>query len=505
MAKRLNKMKNKMRKENPINIALKNIKIFIIGLLTYILLFWLFPIYSFIALFLIIGLIILAINGHNEKNIYLGGLIGFWGSLAASIFLTVDKYIYYVNTMPIDANPDIPMSLYTNTLFNLVKLTPLSFINPFLFIVISTLLCAAFTQLGLLKIKNIKNIVAYACISILAINFLFVSIYSSRDLVQYASVEPPNLSYAYDAIGYLKTIYLMNKEGYYKALVEAEYNDARRNKDKTWTARGAQPGTTRLVIRNPFIFYLWKYISMGNASRVVYFSIYFCAALLILSYFSARRLIGEFSILIPILIMPFIFLGTTWANVFFPDWWAGLFMFATFLLWILKKYWLASLFLLMSLLSREMIAFSYIIFLISALHGNRKALKPLLVTGILFATLFALNYINASQAMAAGKPSATSINNIAPFFGFHFIPTSSYLMFLYGFFKIPIYILFLFALVSSIVYKQLEIILFVSYSFFHDSLASSSYWGNHFMLIIIFSLSLLLNFEPKKLLMMIRK
>lgn len=438
---------------------------------------------------------IVSINGRNSANLYIGGLVGFFGSLFASIFLTIEKYIYYANTMPMNANPDIPASLYANTLFNLAKLSPVSSLNSLLYIFISTILCAMFTQFEL--IKWARKAAGSICVIILALNFLFVSVFSSQGLLQYASSEPPNLSYAYDAVVYMKTIYRMQDKGFYKAHVEAQYNDARRNKQGDWTEKGAQPGTSRLWIRHPFIFYLWKYVSYGgSAARVVYLSILLCATLIVMSYYVAKnKLSVKYSLLAPIFITPYLFVGTTWVNIFFPDWWAGLFLFAALMFWVLQKNWVSSLILLLALLSREVTATAFIIFFVLSFFKDRNALKPLLFSGTIFAVLYTLHYFNASQAIMEGKASSISASTFTSLYAFRLMPTISYMMFMYGFFKIPIIILSVLSLLSSIFYRRLDLSLFVSYSLVHNSLASSSYWGSHFMLIILFSLVFL--FSPK--------
>lgn len=491
------KKRHVIKKEKTTAAAINDAKVFFLALFVYILLFWLFPIYSFYFLFLVIGFLIIVLNGIRKENIYIGGLVGFLGSIFASILLTVDKYIYYVNTMPPykNVNPDIPMSLYTNTLFNIVKITPLASINSFLFIIISTLLCAAFTQLSLLKIKNIKNIAAYVCLSVLAINFIFISLISSQDFAKYISQEPANLSYAYDAVGFLKTLYLFDRGvPYYKAYMEAQNNDSRRQNTGLIENGKYIAKLSPTYFRQPFIFYFWRFSSLGKPSRVLFVSILSCIFILILSYLAANEIVGEFSMLAPLFIYPFLFIGTTWFNIFFMDWWAGLFLFAGLCFYILKKYWLAALLTLFAILSREVIIISFFILFGLSIFKEKKAIKPILLAIIIFALVYSIHYRSASDMFINKGLHSQSItynfNNLK-----RFTPNFSYMMFLYGFFKIPLFIVPILSLFGSYLLKRWELFLIVLYSMFHYMVGPSSYWGNQFNLIILFSFPLLLKFN----------
>lgn len=469
-------------------IDLRRIKALAIAVISYLLLFWLFPVHSFIGLYAVIGIMVAVISKDKHEALIIGSLAGLTGSLIAVWQLTVEKYIYYVETMPVTANPDIPVSIYTGQIFELVKIGPLSFINAPLYVVISIFGCALFSQVHrLTKLK--EHLLKYVLVVILAVNFLFISVFSTQSFARYVSSEPPDLSYAYDAIVYLKTSYLLGKEGYgnyYKAHLEAQYKDIRRNTDGTVTKDGFISTVSSLHVREPFIFYFWKYLSFGNFANILYLSFIICIALLFLSAWASGDVLQRYSSFLPVVIIPFLFTGTIWFNVFFPDWWAGLFIFTAFLFWLRSKFWIAAVFLLMALLCREVIAAAYFVFLASAFLKERKALIPLLTVGAVFAILYGMHYIGAKQIFINSSPGLPVDSIKIGFASFRLIPNISYLMFFYGYFKVPVIIVTLLSVFSSLVYKKFEFLAFALYLVVHNSLGASSYWGNHFMLILLF-------------------
>jgi len=305
------------------------------------------------------------------------------------------------------------------------------------------------------------------------------------------SKEPSNFSYGYDALYYLKAGYVLDRLPFYKALMTAIKYDNRTPSDyvdKNYRWKGVP---NMFYIRQPFIFYFWKFIGQGNFGRVVYISIIFCLFLIILSFYSANTIIGKYSFASPIIIYPFLFIGTTWANVFFPDWWAALFYLSGFLFWISRKYWPSAIFFLFAVMSRgEVMGIAYLIFFLSALFKKKEARKPFVIVTIFFAIWFGIHLYRASFYI---HPSAVKHGidfYISRIVSPLFTTSASYMMFLYGYFKIPLIIFPLSAFFISFMKKYYELTILSFYYVIHNTYHSSSYWGQHLTLVILFISSL---------------
>lgn len=476
------------------DFKLRDFRNIVTYIFTYLLLFWFFPLFSFICLPLIIGFII-AMTSESKYNALITGIIvGTIGGLISSTILTIENYIDFVNTMPANVSPDIPQSLYTVNFYQLIEGGPLSYLGGPILLLITIITMGACAYLGSLVKRN--NLLGVVCVVVLSLNFLVTSVIATKSLVQYVSTEPPNLSYGYDAIVYLKTVYRMEDKTYYKAHVEAQYNDVRRNKDGTAKEDGLDMQISSLHIRHPFIFYLWKYLSFGNQGIIIYLSILISIAIMVASYFAARQIAGNFSILAPAFIAPFLFSGTTWINIYFPDWWAGLFLVAALTAWLLNRYWITAILLLMAMLSREVVVATFIIFFIAAFFKRREALKPLLIAGAIFGAIYSVHYVSAAQVFV-DHLTRLPIDSLKGQFAFRLIPNTSYLMFLYGFYKIPAYLFGIAAIAVSVMSRRLELIGLNTYALLHNMAGASSYWGNHFMLVILFTLALAFKNEQK--------
>lgn len=487
------------------NISIHNIKILILGLLSYLLLFWLFPIYSFIGLYLLIGIIIGTLAKNQIEASILGLIVGIFSGIISSVFLTTDKFIYYAQTMQNQiVNKDIPLSLYSDVFYKLVAKNPIAYLGKPTYIFFTVLLICVFSVL--LSIFSFKKIKIYIFLFVLCANFLFVSVDIGRGIADHASVEPPNYSYAYDAYFYLKTAYALDREPFYRAFITGVKYDGRispedlRKGTDIAAAHAAHAakivkngqwaiGVNAMYFRQPFIFYVWKYIGQGNMGRVVYAGILLSTFLIAFSYFSTKKIIGDYAFIAPVIITPYLFTGNTWMNVFFPDWWTALFYLSGFLFWISEKYWPSALFFLFAVMSRGEATFPvYLIFFLFALFKKKEARKPLIIVSIFFAIWFGIHLYRADAYIyPATKPGFKFF--LDRFKQSFFTTGASYMMFLYGFFKIPMIIFPLAAIFTSFIKKYYELLIVSSYYIFHVAYYSSSYWGQHFIMIILITMT----------------
>lgn len=466
------------------------VKLFLVNFLLYILLFWLFPTYSFVFMYMILGAVIALNSSDRRVSLAVGSMVGLLGSLTATLLLSKEDFIYYMNTMPPIVNTDTPSSLYQH-FYELVLLNPIEILGSAAYVIVSFLACAFFSWVSWFLRKRSLVFVALLLVSF---NFIFITIYSSGSLLSYLEKEPENLSYGYDAIGYIKTTYLMDNETFYRAYALAQYYDIRRNSTGLAKKEGLDQPVSPLHIRQPFIFYFWKYASFDQIGRVPYLNLILCLTVLWTSYYSAIRLVGNYAIVTPLILVPYLYAGSIWVNIFFPDWWAALFLFVGLMCWTLRRFWFSALLLLMAALSREVIAASLLILLITSYFREKEALKPFIYASLLFALMLFTHYFNADQTFVSDSTRQLA-DSFRGQFDFRLIQNTNYLMFLYGLYKIPVVLFGFASIISAIILRKLEFIIFGLYILAHNILGPSSYWGMHFMLVILFLLTLLLKHE----------
>lgn len=478
---------------------LRNIKILLLSLFSYLLLFWLFPVYSFIGLYIVVGIMIGSLAASYTDAFFLGSTVGLLSGIFSSIYLTTEKFIYYFQTMPNSiVNRDVPMSLYGDVFYNLVVKNPIAYLGKPLYILLTTTLICIFSVL--FSTLTLKKIGIYLFLSIMSINFLFVSINSGKSIINYSSTEPGY--FAYDGIFYLKTLYLLDREPFYRAYIMAHKYDSRDTIPNSIVNYQVKTMGGPFNIREPYIYYFWKFIAQGDMRRVIYFSVIFSSFLIFFSYFAIRHITEDYSFAAPIIITPFLFTGTTWINVFFSDWWTALFLLAGIFFWINKKYLPSALFILSAVLTREVISIAFLLFVFYAVFRKKQAAKPFIFVTIIFAILFGIHYYYARSVIYPGA---------APSFEWYldrfkhpsftvFTAGASWMMFLYGFFKMPFgfyqiifIILPLAAAFASFIKKYYELSILSLYTIFHNFFHSSTYWGEHFTLITLFIVTFMLN------------
>lgn len=495
-------------------------KIFFASLICYLILFWFAGVLTVIAAPLILSLFIFIFSNDliwetNVKNFYkkrgnkkkaknngnalsfllLSIIIGFFASLLALLLLDKLAFTRYFQNMPTFINRDIPVTVYTRILYPLVEQNQINSIPWPLFILSSTLLTCLFSSILLLYRNYAKQFASWLLLGLLCFVFIVSSIKMSAEFRSSISQEPPDLSYAYDAVIYLKLFYLMKDKDYYSAHLEAHSKDIRLSggnviKNGKYYGFVASP----LYFRTPYIFYFWRFLSPGNATGIFYIGLGISVLVIVLSYFCARTIFGDKGILLTAMIVPYIFMGLTWYNLFFPDWWASLAIISGIFFWIKQRYLASALLFLLAALFREVTIIFLIFFLAVTLIKKRQEVIKFLGANLIFLIVYSFHYVKAQKLIASDMSSADSI--ISRFFIpipdliQKFLTTSSYMVFPYGFFLFPAFILIILALLGWFQVKRitgLEMFSFILLSVPYFIFASSSYWGQHLLLFIIFS------------------
>ncbi len=261
-----------------------------------------------------------------------GAIDGLLGGFLAARFYQVEQAIAFIRKLPSWWHRDVPVSFYTHTILPLFR--SLHWSDPS-WLAGGFLLCAAFAA-GVARAVNSRDdekvhqtarlVSAWLLIGLLCVCFYVTANRSSTGLRRFISIEPANMSYRYDALDYVKTLYLMKRGiGYYPAAVGGAAQDARGPRDGGWVKDGKMIGLwpTPAYIRMPLIFELWN--RMGKtAAGVVRWSDFLSALCLIALFAGFKRRMQERALMIPFLLFPWLLAHGSTINLFFPDWWAAL-------------------------------------------------------------------------------------------------------------------------------------------------------------------------------------
>jgi hypothetical protein len=182
-------------------------------------------------------------------------------------------------------------------------------------------------------------------------------------------------SFSYDAAIYRQTHVLMVEEGlgFYDAFVEAASHDSRLEsaeavQDGEFVAWAYSPDFIRL----PYVFWLWR-AARGLGLNVYQLAMVVAALLLAGSYWAFWRVFATGAVVMPAVLFPWFVAHTTWVNLFFPDFWAGMFVLAAVMLALRKRWWAAGAFALAAALCREVAAIWLVILVAGAVVALRTA------------------------------------------------------------------------------------------------------------------------------------
>jgi hypothetical protein len=439
-----------------------------------------------------------------------GAVVGLVGGVMASTFYGTDAATRLISNLPQWFNLDTPLIFYQDTVLPIVQAGHWSDSLGFLWVLVACVLCGGFAacvswlmaRSG--ESKTVRTVMSWALVAVLCLCFLITADGTSLGVRQYVSVEPTDYSYQFDAIDYVKTIYLM-KQGmdYYPAAVEGAAKDGRAVAGH-WVTDGKMTGLWPRpeYVRLPLMFEIWS--AMGpTADWVVRWSEVLAALALAALFGGFSRKLSERALLIPFVTYPWLLAHASTINVFFPDWWAALaVVFAIALIAadlpeaavVVAAFGAILRFTSLPVLGVVVVA--AVVLLLRKQDRKRMAIViGTVVAGLgVFAVFWEQNIAIASRYIAA---TATTASTTGSYFSgllqgwttrdmvLRLLAPTAYYMYAYGFGLIPLVLLFPLALIGFLIamrksrFAQISLSLFVAGWFVYLVAfgPSSTYWG----------------------------
>ncbi len=354
--------------------------------------------------------------------------------------------------------------------------------------------------------KHILKKIASLCKVVLpafVVMYLLFFILSAR--TQYTGINldnPEDYKYRGDGMIFLKTFYLLqSNSNFYAAYRQAT------GRDNSKRQLSADVFTWRL----PTIFYFWGlFVKNGYQILIIYWILAFTFVLSI--FFLLKRLSGIIASWLGVIIILPYFAGNFWYkdSFLFTEWWALFFFVIGLTLFVYKKYSLAWIILLLSVLIRELMLIPFIFFLIWSFLKKRNRLFFVTIIAI-FLLYFVLHYSLVISSFNNNHLRATTFNllhyRFHPFEKLGFLSMTAFSFWSYPFIKFRVnLLLFLIGAVSLLKYlaghwKALDDTFYVyisAWSFllvlpFISNNSGNDYWGILFMPILLITVPLLID------------
>ena len=228
-------------------------------------------------------------------------------------------------------------------------------------------------------------------VTILLIALLIPIIANSLTNKQSIDLQEPRFgTYTSDEYSYLKTFYLMkNGKNYYQAFKEANEG----------IAAGRTMTDSVFTWRWPTLFYFWQLLAKNGQSILALFWIMTCLSLLSTYYMLKKIMSPKYALIGPIILMPYFAANLLYKTSFlFTEWWAWFFYIYGLSLLINDKKLPAWIFLLLSLITRELMIIPITTLAILSLF-NKKNTKLLISLFPIFMLLFFLHRQNVINAI----------------------------------------------------------------------------------------------------------
>lgn len=244
--------------------------------------------------------------------------------------------------------------------------------------------------------------------------------------------------------------YMLEGNGYYASLLKAGADDKRLIEGNV-VHDGKFHGfiSSPVLAREPLTFYFWRVFAPTGSQGVLLLALLACAGTLAVVHWGLKQTSLAASLLAPVLLYPMFMLQSAWANIFMPDFWAGLAMLVSLSLLIRKQLIGAIAVALIAALFRETLVFwlgallVYSALRVKSSPGGRRDLIVAASSTVVFAALYALHFYQAGQIIAeqvntgAGGFIARLQASAATPVEVRFLSPLSYMMWPYGFFRFP--------------------------------------------------------------------
>lgn len=220
---------------------------------------------------------------------------------------------------------------------------------------------------------------------------IFAAFRDSHEIRNKVSAEPENLSYTFDGLSFLKTFYQMEKG---KSFYEANY---------IGIANDGRQGPLPIFIsgwRLSTIFFIWR-IFASNGVHIWLLFIFVSLMALWAAYDVAAFGTTMFSpFLAAIFLLPYFYFAAVSYQFLLVEWWAAAFFLISAPFLIRRHYFIASIFILLAALTREMYVIPIILGLtLSVLHKKRKNFIYFSMTLTIFLLFYLMHYWQASKIL----------------------------------------------------------------------------------------------------------
>lgn len=472
------------------DIPVKRIASYVIPFLAIIsiclIFFWFFGAATPLAIVLAVALFAGLLAEDERAAAVLAGTGAFVGLLMAISSLTWLSLDNLVNELPAYAHRDIPIKLVYNVILDSALTNPILGTGDVLDNAIKAFAIAAVTAAlawGVVCIgrnSTARKALFVSGLVAMCLMMLFAIDQGSGALQSTLNTEPQLEAYAFDPFVYLKTYYNL-KSGipFIEAYKDGALGDMRVDKLRDWL-----PGP--VSVRQPWLFYLWTKLSGGGAGIIRISLLFATVSVLLLAHGLSSNINKAWAFIGALSVLPYYFMGITWLNIIYVDWWAGMLVSAAFGLMLAGRYGWFLLVAVAAALSRETAALALATFTFSAMitrHWRRVCLG--LASLAVFSGIF-LWHLYSALPLFEGVRSAGVANFIIGFNTSSIMAVTSYLMFPYGWFIFPPICLYATGLIGSLTIKdkssKITVFLFlIGFGLLALPTYMSSYWGQLFM------------------------
>lgn len=278
-------------------------------------------------------------------------------------------------------------------------------------------LVSALACFGAIRLRSGRRMPAWmpAVGALAALSLILVLGSATRPVL--SDLATPAHDYRYDASIYRSTFERMEVGvPYYQALVEAAAGDLRLREERD--VRGGRFYgwiQSPVQMRLPYLFYAWKFLA-GNSLGVFWLAVGTCIVALASLYLGLRRYIGEAAVLAAIAVFPLMHSVLTGADLFFPDFWAGLLVLIGASLWLLRRYALALVVLFLAGMCRDLALLGFGVFgiyaCVQAVRQRGIWLRPagVVLSGCaLFLVLLWAHFVQAGPLIARSVNPGTTV------------------------------------------------------------------------------------------------
>ncbi len=310
--------------------------------------------------------------------------------------------------------------------------------------------------------------------------------------------DPKTKEYRGDEMGFLKNYYLMEKgENYYSAFKFSREN----------FSTGSLLQSDVLTWRLPTVFYMWNFFA-NNGQQILQLFIFLTLTFLLSLYLIFKRVIGNFAILSPIIVIPYLIDTIAYKTAFlFTEWWGFFFFIFGLCAFFYNKKILAFVFFVLAVTTRELFIVPLVFMTIYGFvkKEDRKLFTLILIS---FSVFYLFHWINVQNLIDSNSNGLTlferfknyNLDNLRSMISFSMRGyviggwKSHYIFIILGFCGILTTLIF--NRTKETIYIAISVISMLI-SFPIIAVLDNDYWGITFVPLILASIPLIFNLKVK--------